>query len=122
MTVTPPATLKLDDPSSTKPLLSTLAICHAPLRVVNMEFDYDYVTNLLDEIDYQRLKWPKATFQWPPSISDPFRSDYVHVKHSHRSIKIAADHLLTVAGHDTLTWREVFRSEDRRGDDQRNIR
>lgn len=54
-------------------------------------------------------------------VSVIVRSDHVHVEHGECSVEVAADHLLAVAGHDTLTWREVFRSKDRRGDDQRNI-
>ena len=49
-------------------------------------------------------------------------SDDVHVEAGHGAVEVAADHLLAVAGHDTLSRCEVFRSEDRRSDDERDVR
>lgn len=48
-------------------------------------------------------------------------SDDVHVEHLHHAVEVASDHLLAVASHNTLTWREVFRCEDRWRNDEWNV-
>ncbi len=48
-------------------------------------------------------------------------SDDVHVEAGDRSVEVGANHLLAVTGHHALPGGEVLRSEDRRGDDERNV-
>lgn len=48
-------------------------------------------------------------------------SDDVHVEAGDRTVEVGANHLLTVTGHHALPGSEVLRSEDRRGDDERDV-
>ena len=47
---------------------------------------------------------------------------HVHVQNRHGAVKITADRALAIPSHHSLTGREVFRCEDGRGDDERNVR
>ena len=49
-------------------------------------------------------------------------SDDVHVEAGDRSVEVGANHLLAVTGHYALPGGEVLRSEDRRCDDERDVR
>lgn len=48
--------------------------------------------------------------------------DDVEIKAGHGAVEVAADHLLAVASHDTLSWGEVLRSEDGGCDNQGHVR
>ena len=50
------------------------------------------------------------------------RLDDVHVEARNCTVEVGTNHLLTVASHDTLTWGEVLRCEDRRRYDERHVR
>ena len=48
--------------------------------------------------------------------------DDVEIKTGHGAVEVRANHLLTVASHDTLSRGEVLRCEDGRRDNQGDIR
>ena len=48
-------------------------------------------------------------------------SDYVHVEASHSAIEVAANHLLAITSHDTLTRGEVLGSKDGGSDNEWNV-
>ena len=48
--------------------------------------------------------------------------DNVHVKTRDRAVEVAADHLLAVASHHTLTWGEILWREDGGSDDEWHVR
>jgi hypothetical protein len=48
--------------------------------------------------------------------------DDVHIETRDSSVEVRAHHLLAVAGHHALSRGEVLRREDRRGDDERDVR
>jgi len=62
---------------------------------------------------------PKAT---PFTEIRSVRSDDVHVHAGHGAVEVSANHLLAVAGHNTLARSEILWREDCWCDNQRNIR